>query len=98
MSYYPETPEVRHKPRKRQMALTRLREEIRPEFLKITDPDAVLSISKGELFSQVSYILDEILGRYTFQLSVAEIHDMAQTLTNELIAACKSNSVNNSIN
>ena len=98
MSYYPETMEVRSKPRERQLALTRLREKIRPELLKITDPEAVLAISHGELFKQVSYILDEILGRYAFSLSIQETNEMAHTLSNELIAACRAKPTPETIN
>jgi len=89
MSYITETLEIRNKSCGRRQALRRLRDEIRPELISITDPKAVISISRNELFEQVSYILSEILHKYTFKLTGEEIREMAQALSNELAASCR---------
>lgn len=98
MTYYPETIEIRNKPQRRQKALKRLRDEIRPELVKITDADTVLSVSRKELFEQVSFILSEMLRKYTFKLSGEEIREMAQTLSIDLAANCQGQLSHKTIN
>jgi len=98
MTYYPESLEIRNKPQQRQKALRRLRDEIRPELVKITDADAVLSISRKELVEQVSFILSEILCKYSFKLTGAEIREMAQTLSNDLVTTCQAQFSQRTIN
>ncbi len=61
MTYISESLEIRNNPQQRQKALKRLRDEIRPELVKITDADTVLSVSRKELFEQVFFILSEML-------------------------------------
>lgn len=98
MSYISESLEIRNKSQQRQKALRRLRDEIRPELVKITDADAVLSISRKELVEQVSFILGEILCKYSFKLTGEEIREMALTLSNDLVTTCQAQLSQRTIN